>query len=214
MQRSIFVRRFFFGIFLFVLLALCTASPTFAATKKITLQVGQTKKLKVSKKWKKVKWKSSKPKTVSVSKKGKIRAKKAGTAVITAKCGKKTQKFRVRVAKKTMIKITVNSKTFTAELENNKTAKAFLEMLPMTISMEELNGNEKYYYMDEDLPTKSYKPGTIHSGDLMLFGSDCLVLFYQTFKSGYSYTKIGSIPEPQGLEKALGKGNAKITISQ
>ena len=84
----------------------------------------------------------------------------------------------------------------------------------MTLSMEELNGNEKYKYLDQDLPTKTYKPGTIHAGDLMLYGSDCLVLFYQTFKSGYSYTKIGRILNPQGLEKGLGDGNVKITISK
>ena len=44
-------------------------------------------------------------------------------------------------------------------------------------------------------------------------GSECLVLFYQTFKSGYSYTRIGKILKPQGLEKALGEGEIKITIS-
>ena len=77
--------------------------------------------------------------------------------------------------------------------------------------------NHFWDYMNtEVLPqvrTKTYKPGTIHAGDLMLYGSDCLVLFYQTFQSGYSYTKIGKILKPQGLEKALGEGEIKITIS-
>ena len=207
-------KRFFLGISLLILLSLFTALPTFAAVKNITLQVNQTKQLKVNKKWKHVKWKSSKPKTVSVSAKGKIRARKTGTAVITAKSGNKTQKFRISVENKARVKITVNGRTFIAELENNKTAKAFIKMLPMTLSMEELNGNEKYKYLERDLPTKTYQPGTIRSGDLMLYGSDCLVLFYQTFKSGYSYTKIGRILKPQGLEKILGEGNIKITISK
>jgi hypothetical protein len=44
------------------------------------------------------------------------------------------------------IKITVNSQTFTATLLDNNSAKAFKEMLPMTINMIELNGNEKYSY--------------------------------------------------------------------
>lgn len=201
------------GIYLFMLFSMCTAVPTFAATKNITLQVNQTKQLKVSKKWKNVKWKSSKPKTVSVSSKGKIRARKAGVAVITAKSGKKMQKFKIAVEKRTRIKVVVNGKIYVAGLENNKTAKAFLKMLPLTISMEELNGNEKYKYLDQNLPANAYKPGTIQTGDLMLYGSDCLVLFYQTFKSGYSYTRIGKILKPQGLEKALGESNIKITIS-
>ena len=41
-------------------------------------------KYKVKKKWKKVRWKSSKPGVVSVSAKGKITAKKAGTAIVYA----------------------------------------------------------------------------------------------------------------------------------
>ena len=116
-------KRFILAIFLLILLSQCMALPTFAAVKNITLQMNQTKQLKVSKKWKHVKWKSNMPKTVSVSAKGKIRARKAGTAVITAKSGNKTQKFRIKVEKKAKIKITVNGKTFTAELENNKTEK-------------------------------------------------------------------------------------------
>ena len=57
----------------------------------ISLKVGSKKKLKVkgvSKKTK-IKWKSSKKKVAAVSKKGVVKAKKAGTTKITAKYGKK-----------------------------------------------------------------------------------------------------------------------------
>ena len=47
----------------------------------------------------KQKWKSSKPQVVSVSKKGVIRAKKAGKAVITLKCGTNVCKLNVLVEK-------------------------------------------------------------------------------------------------------------------
>jgi len=93
-------KRFILAIFLLIFLLTCAAFPTFAAVKNITLQVNQTKQLKESEKWKHVKWKSSKPKTVSVSAKGKIRARRKGTAVITAKSGNKTQKFRISVEKR------------------------------------------------------------------------------------------------------------------
>lgn len=53
------------------------------------------------------------------------------------------------------INIKVNSKTFSATLLDNNSAKAFREMLPMTINMKELNGNEKYYDLPENLPTNS-----------------------------------------------------------
>lgn len=83
-------------------------------------------------------------------------------------------------------------------------------MLPMTIQMSELNGNEKYHYLSNSLPVSSYQPGTIHTGDLMLYGSTCVVLFYETFSSGYSYTRLGQVSNPEGLTEALGSGDISV----
>jgi hypothetical protein len=110
------------------------------------------------------------------------------------------------------IKITVNSQTFSATLLDNNSAKAFREMLPMTINMIELNGNEKYYDLPNSLPTNPSNPGTIRNGDLMLYGSRTLVLFYKNFPTSYSYTKLGSIDDVTGLTAALGSGNVTITF--
>ena len=109
------------------------------------------------------------------------------------------------------IKIKVNSQTFTATLLDNKSVKAFKEMLPLTMKMSELNGNEKYFELPNSLPTNSYNPQTIKNGDLMLYGSKTLVLFYKTFSNPYSYTKLGSLDDVTGLTTALGSGN--ITVS-
>lgn len=108
--------------------------------------------------------------------------------------------------------IQVGSSSFTATLEDNETTRAMVERLPMTVSMGELNGNEKYYYLPSGLPTNSQRPGTLHTGDLMLYGSDCLVLFYETFTSGYSYTRLGSVEDPAGLAAALGRGSVSVTF--
>lgn len=110
------------------------------------------------------------------------------------------------------ITITVNGTGFTAELYDNEAAKAFAAMLPMTVDASELHGNEKYYYMNETLPTNSSRPDMIHTGDLMLYGSDCLVLFYKDFSTSYSYTPLGRITDPAGLEKAVGSSGAEITF--
>lgn len=110
------------------------------------------------------------------------------------------------------IKITVNSQTFTATLLDNNSAKAFKEMLPVAITMSELNGNEKYYDFPNSLPTNSSNPETIKSGDLMLYGSKALVLFYQSFSTSYSYTKLGTIDDAAGLASTLGSGNATVTF--
>jgi hypothetical protein len=110
------------------------------------------------------------------------------------------------------IKITVNSQTFSATLLDNNSPKAFREMLPMTINMIELNGNEKYYDLPNSLPTNPSNPGTIRNGDLMLYGSRTLVLFYKNFPTPDSYTKLGSIDDVTGLTAALGSGNVTITF--
>lgn len=108
------------------------------------------------------------------------------------------------------LKIEVGGQVFTATLLDNPTTRALLDRLPMTISMTDLNGNEKYYYLPESLPTNSQRPGNIHAGDLMLYGSDCLVLFYESFSSGYSYTRLGTVDDPNGLAAALGSGSVKV----
>lgn len=110
------------------------------------------------------------------------------------------------------IKITVNSQIFTATLLDNSSSKAFKEMLPLTINMIELNGNEKYYDFQNSSPTNSSNPGTIKNGDLMLYGSKTLVLFYKTFSTSYSYTKLGMVDDVVGLASALGSGNVFVTF--
>ena len=200
-------------VLLLIIISMGMTLPANAGTKSVTLTTGQKKQLSVKKSWKKVRWKSSKPGIASVSSKGKVTAKKAGKAVITARSGRKKQKFVVTV-KKNRIKVVIGEKTFPIELENNRTAKAFMRLLPMTLRMEELNGNEKYFYMEQTLPENAEKPGTIRAGDLMLYGDDCLVLFYETFKSNYSYTKIGHISSINGLKDALGSSGVKLSFKR
>ena len=106
--------------------------------------------------------------------------------------------------------IRVGGHSFDVTLEDNATARAFAALLPMTVTMNELNGNEKYHYLSENLPTDSYRPVTIRNGDLMLYGSNCVVLFYETFASSYSYTRLGKIENPAGLVDVLGRGNVRV----
>ena len=112
------------------------------------------------------------------------------------------------------INISVGGRTYAATLADNDAARAFAALMPLTVDMSELNGNEKYYYLDTALPVESYRPGTIRTGDLMLYGSTCLVIFYETFSSGYSYTRLGQIDNPEGLAEALGSGNVRVTFSR
>ncbi len=110
------------------------------------------------------------------------------------------------------MKIKIGSSIFMATLDNTKTTAALKAMLPLRLNMSELNGNEKYFHFDTDLPTNAKNPQTILEGDLMLWGSNSLVLFYKTFPTTYSYTKLGHIDNPQGLAKAVGLGRASVTF--
>ena len=110
------------------------------------------------------------------------------------------------------MEIKIGTSTFTATLYDNATAKAFKSMLPMTINMIELNGNEKYFHLPAGLPVNSTDPGTIQNGDLMVYDSKTLVLFYKSFDTSYSYTKLGRINDPAGLAAALGKGSVTVTF--
>lgn len=108
------------------------------------------------------------------------------------------------------LKITAGTNVFTATLYDNATATVFKRTLPMTVNMNELNGNEKYFDLPDNLPANASNPGTIQTGDLMLYGSNTLVLFYKSFSTSYSYTKLARIDNPAGLTTALGSGNIKV----
>ena len=110
------------------------------------------------------------------------------------------------------LNIKIGNKIFTATLYDNETTKEFINNLPLNINMSELNGNEKYYYMDNSLKTNSENVKNINKGDLMLYGSNCLVLFYKNFSTSYSYTKLGYIDDVNDLEQAVGKNDINITF--
>jgi hypothetical protein len=115
-----------------------------------------------------------------------------------------------RSATMNKMKITIGSKTFTATLYENPTVAALKAMLPLMLEMTELNGNEKYFRLATELPVDAAKPGTIQAGDLMLWESNTLVLFYKTFRTSYSYTKLGRIDDASGLATAVGSGSVKV----
>ena len=108
----------------------------------------------------------------------------------------------------------VGKRSFAITLANTNAARAFAAQLPLTLDMAELNGNEKHADLLQALPTEASRPGTIHSGDLLLYGSNTLVVFYKTFRSSYSYTRIGHVNDPAGLEQVLGQSSVRIVFSK
>jgi hypothetical protein len=123
--------------------------------------------------------------------------------------------FRGQTAKsggKTKMKITIGSKTFVGTLEDNRAANELKSRLPLRLIMTDLHANEKLFDLPKPLPTDAKQPGTIRTGDLLLYGDRTLVLFYKTFKSSYSYTRIGRIDDPSGLATAVGTGSVGVAF--
>jgi len=110
------------------------------------------------------------------------------------------------------LKVTINGKKYTASLENTQAAKELTSLLPLTLSMQEMNGNEKYGDLPQSLTQKTYSPGEIHAGDILLWGADTLVIFYKSFPTSYSYTAIGHIDDPSEIDEAVGSGSAEVLL--
>ena len=108
--------------------------------------------------------------------------------------------------------ITIKNKKYEAILYDNSTTKELIKKIPITITMSDLNGNEKYYNFSKSFSTSSENVANINKGDIMLFGDNCLVIFYKSFSTRYRYTKLGYIKNLEDLENSLGKGDIEITF--
>ncbi|KAF1683246.1 cyclophilin-like fold protein [Veillonella sp. R32] len=112
------------------------------------------------------------------------------------------------------IKLHIQGQTVTFRLANTAAAKQFAEQLPQTLTLEDVNDNEKYIVLNSSLPTDSKVAGTIKAGQLKLWGRQGLVLFYKNFESSYAYTDLGEAVNPIDWEELLGDGNVTITFSK
>ena len=110
------------------------------------------------------------------------------------------------------MKIKIGTNSYNATLYGNKTTEALKVLLPLTLDMTDLNGNEKKFDLSVNLPTNIEEIGTIHEGDLLLWENNTIVLFYKSFNTPYRYTKIGKIDDANGLAAALGGGDVKVSF--
>lgn len=110
------------------------------------------------------------------------------------------------------MQLIIHQRKYPVRLADNATARTFARLLPLTLGMEELNGNEKYVYLGEHLPSAPQCPGKIEAGDVMLFGSNCLVVFYESFHTRYAYSRIGWVENAADLREELGKGAVKVSF--
>ena len=90
------------------------------------------------------------------------------------------------------LKAIIDNVEYIINLEDNETVKKFVSLLPT--------------YLDTSFPSNASNPKRINAGDVMLYGDNCLVIFYKSFDTSYRYTKIGHIDNLPNLE------NNNITV--
>ncbi|TKZ32244.1 cyclophilin-like fold protein [Brachyspira catarrhinii] len=106
----------------------------------------------------------------------------------------------------------IKNKEYEAVLYDNSTARELIKNFPISITMSDLHENEKYYNFSKRFPISSENVGNVKKGDIMLFGDNCLVIFYKSFSTHYRYTKLGYIKNFEDLENSLGKGDVNINF--
>ncbi|WP_203583265.1 cyclophilin-like fold protein [Planococcus soli] len=110
------------------------------------------------------------------------------------------------------LELQIGGEVFTARLYENDTTQAMVELLPLTIDMEDLHSNEKFYYLSHSLPTDSESPGVINAGDIMLYGDDCLVFFYENLTTSHNYTRLGYIEDVERFTQVIGESDVTVEL--
>lgn len=110
--------------------------------------------------------------------------------------------------------VVIGSQQYSATLADTDAARAFSARFPLTVDMHDVNSNEKAFGLPDELPAAPTNPGTVRTGDVMLYGTDTLVLFYESFDTSYTYSTLGSLDAPGELFTARGTGDVTVTFTR
>ena len=109
--------------------------------------------------------------------------------------------------------VNVKGTEFKATLENNSAAETLVSMIennPLELDLRDYGGFEKVGSLGFSLPSSNTQI-TTHSGDIVLYQENQIVMFYGS--NSWSYTKLGHIDDLRGWEDALGRGNVTVILS-
>ena len=109
--------------------------------------------------------------------------------------------------------IAVNDSSFTATLAENAAVDALVDWMeerPITLELSDYAGFEKVGPLGRSLPASDSQT-TTQAGDIVLYQSNQIVLFYGS--NSWNYTRLGSIDDLTGWEDALGSGDVTVTLS-
>ncbi|MDO4163000.1 MAG: cyclophilin-like fold protein [Bacteroides sp.] len=109
----------------------------------------------------------------------------------------------------TKMRITVNGHTLTATLQDNATARAIAERLPMTLPMMDLYGREMCYRFSESLPTDNVSTRGYSVGEIIYYPPmHSFVIMYEQNGENFQMQHIGQIDS--GVEIFSGIGDVDV----
>lgn len=106
----------------------------------------------------------------------------------------------------------IQGKAYKIDFENNRAAEELTTLFPLSVEMKDLNGNEKFCYLPKPLTEQPKSMKEIKKGDVMLYGPNCLVLFYKDFTTRYAYTRLGKVVDFDESAATLGQENSQVQI--
>ena len=112
------------------------------------------------------------------------------------------------------IRLRIDNKVLTATLGDNKTARDFVSLLPLTLTMNDLFGREKFGHLPRAISDKGKRTHTYEIGDIAYWspGPDVAIYYHHDGEQ---------IPDPgiivigkidSGVEALTVPGSAKVTI--
>ncbi len=116
------------------------------------------------------------------------------------------------IARENSVQFKFNETVCNVSFEDNAAVRELAQRLPLKLTLSDLHGNEKYGELKIPLPVESMNPGTIHKGDIMLWSDNTIVVFYKTFNSPYSYTKLGHLDDPDCIDAISELSSLKLEI--
>jgi hypothetical protein len=113
-----------------------------------------------------------------------------------------------------MMQMKINDTPVTVAWENNESVSALkdLAMSGLTIQMSMYGGFEQVGSIGQRLPSSDVQTST-SSGDIVLYSSNQLVVFYGS--NSWAYTRLGHITDktPEEMRTLLSNGDVTITLS-
>lgn len=112
---------------------------------------------------------------------------------------------------KSVIFFETENEVISIDLDMSDTTVQLTKELPINVTFNHFNNNEIYTSLPFKLEKKEINISKINKGDVLLFGTNTLVVFYEDYETEYSYTRIGTVAIPKDVELIQELNEIRIT---